>query len=89
MHHSEFGQETKKVVEDRKPIFFDCKEFVVNQSINQEFMKFILWTLISHKYDLTPSEYIHVDMRFQGDKNSPAQTACHLIAVMEDVCKYC
>lgn len=32
------------------------------------------------KYDLTPPEYIHIDMRCQGDKDSPTQGACHLIA---------
>ena len=33
-----------------------------------------------HKYDVTPPEYIYIHIRFQGDKNSPAIGACHLIA---------
>ena len=32
-----------------------------------------------HKYEIIPPERIHVDMRFRGTSNSPAQATGHLI----------
>ena len=32
-----------------------------------------------HKYDLTPPEYIYVDIRCQGKTSDPAQGASHMI----------
>ena len=33
-----------------------------------------------HKYDVTPSEYIYIDKRCRGDKDSPSKGKIHLIA---------
>lgn len=52
----------------------------IGQQSTKLFPKYSRSIVHLSKYDLTPPEYIHIDMRCQGDKDSPTQGACHLIA---------
>lgn len=73
------------VVEFFPPIMDSLSVNVVSKSLNigqqstKMFSKYSRSIVHMHKYDLIPPECIHIDMRFQGDKDSPTQAACYLI----------
>ena len=51
----------------------------IGQQSTKPFSKYSRSIIHLHKWDITPPEYIYVDMRCQGTSNSPAQGVGHLI----------
>ena len=52
----------------------------IGQESTKMFPKYSRSIIHMHKYHVTPPVYIYVDVRYQGNKDSPALGACHLIA---------
>ena len=51
----------------------------IGQQSTRLFSKYSRSIIHLHKYDITPPEYIYVDLRCQGIANSPAQGRGHLV----------
>jgi len=51
----------------------------IGQQSTKLFPKYSRSIVHLHKYDITPAEYIYVDMECQGTASSPAQGVGHLI----------
>ena len=51
----------------------------IGQQSTKLFSKYSRSLFICINYHVTPPEYIYITMGYQGDKDSPAQGACHLI----------
>ena len=73
------------VIEFFPPVMDKVTVSVVSASLNigqqstRLFSKYSRSIIHLHKYDITPPEYIYVDLRCQGIANSPAQGRGHLV----------